>query len=318
MTRSMAVKGLLALLVTIVFVAIVRRLIDPAALIDQIRSSDPWWLALGVCCVVAMTCLRAIRLCVVLKGNLDAGLFMASVVHNASTAVLPMKLGEFALPLLLSRLGHSGISAGLGTLLLLRALDMVVVVVLGSLASAMALRSMGHPSADVGWTLLIASVAACLAVGLSWNRMTSKLHGSRLLDAAPGPLRNIVLAATQVPAVRLARAGLLSFLAWVALIAAFYCLSNAIGHRVDVWQAGAIGAAAALAFAFPVSGVANVGPFQAAWVWMSVVLGMGANQALTASLVAHGIVVIATSLLALLMAPSLLTRMRLARAPRTT
>ena len=224
-----------------------------------------------------------------------------------------MKLGEFALPLLLSRLGRLPVSGGLGVLVLLRTFDLLALGILGALAMSIALPEAGHR--ELGYSAMAAAlggVVAAIVLLLAWDRLASLLRDARLTQRSQ-LLARMLTAVTQTSRACATQCLALSLLVWMALFAAFYCFCRAIMLPVDLTMTATIGTAASLAFAFPISGIANVGPFQAAWVWMSTALGLDAVPALTASLLAHGAVVFVTALLAGIVAPPLLFRLRRTR-----
>lgn len=306
----------MAILVTACFVAIVLRLIDIDALGAILKRSNPFWLGLGVLATVATTTLRSLRLGVLVDGRLDPPLLAASIMHNASAALLPMKLGEFVLPMLLSRLGRMPVSSGLGVLALLRALDMLALLLVGSLAAYIGLGSM----AGFGFGSKISlAVFAAVAITiptllLGWNRIAALVRSNTLLARIP-ILLNMVLAMTGADRRRVIVSLAISILIWLALFAGFYCFSHAVNIDIGFASAATIGAVASLAFAFPISGIANVGPFQTAWVWMSMHIGISSSAALAASLIAHGSIVAMTSLMALLASPLLVGALRVRRTP---
>lgn len=313
MNRRTAVRVALAIAATAAFAAVVAATMDLDALAATMRGAEPAWLAVGIVAAMSTTLLRAARLGVLVEGRVDRGIAAASVAHNALTALLPMKLGEFALPLLLSRLRRMPVSGGLGVLVLLRGFDLLALGVLGAAAMAVALPAAGHaPMARLAAAAAVAGVTVSVLLVAGWPRMSSWLRGAGPVRRSPA-LQKLLAAVTQTPRLRALHCLWLSLLVWVALFASFYCFSRAIALPVGPAMAAAIGAAASLAFAFPISGIANVGPFQAAWVWMSTLLGLQATSALAASLLAHGAVVVATAVLALLAAPVLWPLLRTGR-----
>lgn len=305
MKLHLVVKAVLTLAATVAFVAFVATTMDMATLFASMRTSDGRWLAAGIAAAVATTLLRAIRLSVLVDDCLDRRVVSASIAHNALTALLPMKLGEFALPLLLSRLGRMPVSGGLGVLILLRAFDLLAMVMIGSVGAYLSLRATGHvQSARFALAAAVGSVACAGLLHWGWDRTAGKLREAPLVERVR-PLKNMLTAVIGTPRPVALRCVGLSLLIWTALYSAFYFFCTAVGLAVSPAMAAAVGLAASLAFAFPISGMANVGPFQAAWVWMAVQLGLPAMAALAASLVAHGAVVLTTVALAVVTAPLL-------------
>lgn len=312
MTLRTATRIVLAVLATAGFAAILYYNFDLPAIRSLLLGSDPRWLAGGAIASITTTLLRASRLSLVVAGGASPPLMAASIVHNATTALLPMKLGEFALPLLLARVGDMRLTEGLGVLLVVRVLDMLALLLVGSLAAWIALARMPQhaPWASMALALSVATVLGVLVMLAGWKTVASGLRDSRLLQRVPF-VRRALMAATMASPAHLAAAFGLSLAIWACLFLAFYCFWHAIGLDVDVAQAATIGTAASFAFAFPISGVANVGPFQAAWTWMALQFDLPATASLAASLVSHGGVVIVTAALAAIASPLILRQRHL-------
>lgn len=82
-------------------------------------------------------------------GHAERAIMSASIIHNALSALQPMKLGEFALPLMLSRLGKARLSGSLGVLMLLRAFDLRALALIGSLDALIALHGSNFTQASM-------------------------------------------------------------------------------------------------------------------------------------------------------------------------
>ncbi|MFC4726846.1 lysylphosphatidylglycerol synthase transmembrane domain-containing protein [Coralloluteibacterium thermophilus] len=310
MSSKVAAKVILALAITATFAWLVATAVDTDMLLYTIRSADVRWIALGTAATLATTLLRAIRLSLVLDGRLASSLIAISVAHNATTALLPMKLGEFMLPLLLSRARGMDVSSGLGILILLRMLDMLALGLLGAAAALLAFGAIGEASAaTIAAIALAGALTVTLLLFLGWHRLQDLArHDGRHITVPV--LSRAAYAMTAVNRGQLLRSYAYSLAIWIALFTAFYCFSRAIIVEVSSMTTATIGAAASLAFAFPISGVANVGPFQAAWVWMSLPFGIAPEPALAASMLSHGMVVLATAALAIALLPLLLKAVR--------
>ncbi len=301
-------KIIVAVVATGLCVAALRRFGDLGAVSNLLRSGDPVYVVLGTAITCVTILLRGVRMSLAVGSSVRGQLLAVSAIHNAMTALLPMKLGEFALPILLNRVVRMRATEGIGVLLLLRVLDLFALGLVGSLAFYLAFRGRDAASASAA---LAVFVVLCLAgcAGFAVPRST--------VQPAPttqGCLRIVLVRRLMAPALqldrkRLATLGGCSVLIWLSLFSAFYCATRSIHPPERMVDVAAAGVAASLAFAFPISGVANVGPFQLAWVWMSTLLGMAVPQALTASLLAHGMVVAVTLTLGVMafasLAPSL-------------
>lgn len=282
----------LALGVTVAFAAIVSQRVDLSELTGHLEALGPGRALLGAAVVALTVLLRAARLCRCLGERPSVDLASASIVHNALVAILPAKLGEFALPAMLSRLRGTEALGGLGILVAMRIYDLLALGVVGGAAAAVTFDG------ALRWSLLSAALACGL--GLAWLPRMGPLFtvvaareptGGRL-DAL---LRRISRAMGGFGGHSARQLSWLSLAIWASLFTSFWVFTG--GSSRD-WPSVAVeGAAGSLAFALPLSGVANLGPFQAAWVAASNLLGHP-EQALVRALVAHGAVLVVTSALA--------------------
>jgi hypothetical protein len=111
------------------------------------------------------------------------------------------------------------------------------------------------------------------------------------------PLRAVQLAA-------------LSAAIWTSLLASLLCYARALAPALPALDGVAAGSLASLAFALPAAGIANLGPFEGAWVLALAGTGIGTDLALATALAAHGGVVAVTTLLGALGLPALILARR--------
>lgn len=289
-------KLLAMLVVTAAFVAALLRFSDVAGIRHALVGMRPAPFAVGVAITMATITLRAVRASLAVEGTVRRELMAVSIVHNALSGLLPMKLGELALPYLLHRLGLARAAEGIGVLLLLRGLDFASLLLVGTLAVLAAFGGRLGAAGAALTSTLAAAMAFLLLVFACWNAVARWLHDWPLLRRWPLAWR-VASVATQLDRRQLARLFGLSMAIWLSLFASLYFYAVSVYPAVSPVQAAAAGSAASLAFAFPISGFANTGPFQAAWLWMSLAMGLEQTPSLAASLLAHGAVVAVTTLL---------------------
>lgn len=290
-------KLIAVVLATVLWVVLFRRFADVLAITNLIAAGRPAYMAAGAAITCLTALLRAVRASMAVANRSDTQLMSISIVHNAVTALLPMKLGEFALPVLLARTGHMQVAEGFGLLLLLRILDLFALGLVGSLALFLAF--LGRDS-TTAFSSLAVFVALCIAALGGLAAWTCTVPGAERAPGTKVSLPHRLLAPLRkLDRTRLAKLGCLSILVWLSLFSAFYCATLSLDRSARVVDAAAAGAAASMAFAVPASGIANVGPFQLAWVWMAALLGIPSDQALSASLLAHGTVLAVTLVLGL-------------------
>uniref|UniRef100_UPI0013598956 lysylphosphatidylglycerol synthase transmembrane domain-containing protein n=1 Tax=Geminicoccus flavidas TaxID=2506407 RepID=UPI0013598956 len=272
-----------------------------APVLKGLASVDLRILLLAFPLVVILQLGRAGRFVLLLERMRAGGLlasFRISCVHIALNFLLPFKLGEAAFPLLARRLMGVDLAAGTATLLAVRVLD------LGTLGAMLALAATWAVPALAGWRWL-----AVLAAALALAAPLFLMAGGRLL------VHRVQKLATVADVLNRARARhtfgqvtALSLLVWICHAAVAWLAFAALGHPVDVATAVFAGACANVAFALPFQGIAGLGPVQAAFAWAASSAGVPLQEAITAALACHAILLVSGCLLgalALLMEPRL-------------
>ncbi len=200
-----------------------------------------------------------------------------TLVHNALVNVLPLRSGEVAFPVLLSRWFGIATDRAVVSLLWLRAQDATVVLALAALV---------WPDLAVAWR----AAALVAIVGGAWLvRAWAKAHARTTDDTSPR------LARLQALLARATRRGAAGW-GWtvgnwiVKLAAETWLVSLALGRGTPVASAalGAIGAE--LAAILPVQGVAGFGTFEAGGAALMRTQGVALQAGLEAVLVLHAVV----------------------------
>lgn len=242
-------------------------------------SAFVWVTTIALCWVAAG--LRAVRLALLLRERPSLEHAQIASLHSVAATLLPAKLGEFVLPALLRQRG-TPIDASLGLLFLGRLLDLGVVLAV----VAMALLGWGLASAVVG-VLAVALLLACLPL-LRW--LLGLTH--RLQSLREHLARITLMERLQLSGVTLAL--------WVALWSQPLLTFDSLGVHASLENIVGGAALSSLGFALPISGVASVGPAQAAWAWALHRDGVAIEQATFASLALSLISLGAASLFAAL------------------
>ena len=144
-------------MIAILLLSIVSRMAGPSAVWHLIRSTDGRLLAVAIATSAAFLTLRGLRLRFLLESG-DLGWLTAILVAAAAQAAAlfaPARLGELALPWLLSRATGRTFSANVGTLLAARVLDLATLGVWCG-AAILAVRGLDEPIALVLALLLLA------------------------------------------------------------------------------------------------------------------------------------------------------------------
>ncbi len=97
-------RRIAALAVSLIMLALLWWLVEPAAIWRAAARADPTWLALGIAAVVPLTLATALRFRLISGGSVDVGL-ATRLTLSASTLnlVLPSKMGDLAKALVLTR-----------------------------------------------------------------------------------------------------------------------------------------------------------------------------------------------------------------------
>ena len=288
--------------------AFVLRGADLDRVADAVLSARLDLLGLAVLAMVATYLARAVRWCYLLEplGRVRLGVALrATVMGFAATAILPGRVGEIVRPYVLARRERLSVSAAIGTVVLERLLDLVVILAIFGVSVAAFAPSLGVeagallPALYAGaivaggftlGTLGLASVAATNpeAVARGVARVTSILPDglsqrlarlSHLFSEGLGVIRR------PVP---LLWAMAWTVFVWVSITAGIWLVSVAFGVDMPPSGAGILLVLVVLGVAVPTP--AGVGGYHAAFqVGATTLFAAGAESAVGAGLVAHAI-----------------------------
>lgn len=222
--------------------------------------------------------------------------------------LLPFKLGELSFPLLMKRAFSTPIAEGAGILILCRLLDLGVVAAIILLTAAWLLDPM-----VLGWSpfLLSALGSALLIVPFILpDRLPLLL---RLTSRWP-KIANITNALSSGahrmrPMRRRLPLALLTISIWTAHVLIAWLVVKAIGATFGFYATAMASASSNLAFALPITGIAGLGPPQAAWATMLNLSGHDWAPAIASALLCHGLLLVTLSTFGLMfwIAETLLT-----------
>lgn len=291
--RSGRITGsLISAAVAAVFFAAVVAAARPAEVWRLFQSTDGGLLAMAAAMSVAFLSARGLRLLLLVERGLLTWPRATLVAAAAQAAALfvPARTGELALPLLLARTTGRSFTAGVGTLLAARSLDLATLGIWSG-AAVLAVRGFREPlvimislALFVPSLLLPFTVAAadrfalrCFAPrgmrGRRWARRVRRVR--RELD---GLLRRPF---------RLTAAALTSVVMWGLQWAVAWILLVAMGYRWPPSTVVAGSAAAAVANVLPFNLVANLGTLEAGWTAAFTALGVPLQVAAATGVAAH-------------------------------
>lgn len=285
MRRAWLPRAALAVLITLACLAYVLRIADPAAYLQLLADAEPLPLLLAGLALAAGYLLRALRVALVLGRAPTRPLLRVSILHNLLSAVLPMKLGEAALPWLLQRGQMAALSSGVGVLLGVRLFDVLALgVVAGGILAASGGR-LGTAAPWVGGLLALAGLGLALALPVlarAGERLALRL-GRRWPRAGSIAMQISSGALGATGRRRLPLLGL-SVAAWCFVILAFHVAGGAFGLAATPAESALATSAAAVAFALPINGLAGIGPVQLTWAGVMSGFGHAYAPAFSAAL----------------------------------
>jgi len=286
--------------VTAALVALLLALADWRAMLAAARDLSPLALV-GVTALMALTQFaRAARLGLMLRTPLRVGfgrLLRVTVLHNLLSMYAPMRLGDLALIWLVKREYSVGSSASVGVFMFVRLLDMLFLLGSAGLAawfvipadSAFAwLRYLG-PLCVLALTLLLLAWPFGLGGRLARLRESWATSQSRITAALLGAL-GVFAAMTPGSILRIVAA---TAAGWACIFASAYAATAAVLPAPDlglaIWTADGGG----LSFALPVTGLANVGTYEATTVAALALADVPFEQALLLAVLLHTAVLLA-------------------------
>jgi len=268
------------------------------ALLEALHTASLWPLVLGSMIAIAIQIIRAWRFAILATGNLAlpswtmTGIATKLVLFNF---LLPFKLGELSFPLMMKRVYRTPFGQGAGILILCRFLDLGVVVAIILLTGAWLLDPALH-----GWNPALISALGLMALIIP-PLIVDQLPWLRRLTAAWPRIDHLAgqmsHGASMIRPLRIRLpVAALTLSIWAAHAAIAWLVATAIGAGLGLAPMAMASAASNLAFALPISGVAGLGPPQAAWATMLHLAGHDWAPATTSALLCHGLLLITLSI----------------------
>lgn len=299
--RGRAIRAVIGLVVSLAALAFIVRQVDLNRTADILARASLGWVAVMLFLQVVDLLLRALRWQRLVEPihhvrflPITGYLFIGYLANN----LLPARLGELVRCHYLG--DREGISrtTTLGTVVVERVVDTVVVVVLASLA-ILVLHVRGLVASAV---LIGLALTGLLVVALVLGVAAHRLPGSERLVAYAGRWPRVQdvagklrggLAVAGRPRT-LVEALVLSLTAWTATVFAFAAAGQSLGVEMTTAQAALLAAGVALASAIP-AGPSNLGTFDLAAVAIAATFGLDSETALALALIAHASILITTS-----------------------
>ncbi len=300
-TRGLG-RAALGLLISVVALVLVVRNVDLAAAWDALRNANPAWVALLVLFVIGDILLRAVRWRVLLAPVAKLPfrpVLAALLVGYLANNVLPARLGELVRSHDLG--ARTGISRStiLGTIVIERVVDTMVVVSIAAVAIlVLSVRGIVASAVLVGFALTALLVVG-IAVGMAAHRLPGADRVRAWLDRWPGIHRALVRLRAGLAVVGNLRtmilAVILSIASWSLTVLAFAAAAQAVGIEPTMGQAALLAAGTNLATAIPAA-PGYVGTFELAVVTIATSVSIPADQALAFGILVHVTVLLVTSI----------------------
>ena len=282
LTTGIARSGI-GLVISVVCVYLVLRGVDLGHTAQVLGGANPVWLLLGVAGVAADLAFRALRwqgliapIHAVPLRRLSAYMLVGYLANN----VLPARLGELVRSHYLGDREGISRSATLGTVVVERVVDTVVLVAIGA-ASILILNVRGVVvSAILVGVALAGLLCVALAVALAAHRLPGAGRVAEYLSRWP----RIVYVATRLrDGLRVAALPKTIAVAAILSVAAWSCTVLAV---LAVGQAALLAAGTNLATAIP-SGPGYLGTFEYAGQTIAAAFGFAAAEGLALALLVH-------------------------------
>jgi glycosyltransferase 2 family protein len=287
--------------ISIVALFLVVRSVDVAAAWETLKGADPGWVALLVVFVSIDILLRALRWKVLLApvARVPFGTTLASLlVGYLANNILPARLGEIVRSVDLGERTGLSRSTILGTIVVERVVDTVVVVAIASIAIlVLSVRGIVASAVLVGLAVSALLVVA-IAVGIAAHRLPGAERVSAYLHRWPRVrlvlvrLRDGLAIAKDVRTMGAAVG--LSIASWSCTVLAFAAAAQAVGVQPTMGQAALLAAGTNLATAIPAA-PGYVGTFELAAVTIGASVGIPKEDALAFAILVHVTTLLLTS-----------------------
>ena len=295
-------RAALGITISAIALLLVVRTVDIQAAWATLRTANPTWIALLIVFVAIDIVLRAVRWRMLLRplAPLPFRPVLASLlVGYLANNVLPARLGEIVRSHDLGRRTGVSRSTILGTIVVERVVDTLVVVAIAAVAIlVLSVRGIVASAVLVGLAVTALLVVG-VAVGIYAHRLPGAERVALLLERWPRIRLILVRLRDGLAVARNARAMggavVLSLASWSCTVLAFAAAAQAVGIEPTIGQAALLAAGTNLATAIP-AGPGYVGTWELATVTIAASVGIPAAPALAFAVLVHVVTLAMTSL----------------------
>ncbi len=264
-------KIAVSILVSLALFGLLLLNVRPARLFGLIQRAQVFWLFVAAMVYSFDYMLRGLRVSIAAKLPYRISFFIFST-YMCLVRLLPVKLGELSLPILLKRCGETSLVEGTSVLVGIRLIDLSALMTLGAFF-------VGGVVGINKWILVVLSLLP-IGVILFLSRTQLRLSSARLTRFVEG------LAAFGSPGSLFSIYGV-SLFRWGLNILFFYCVTRSLTSSVGIFQAGTAALSSSIVFSLPVNGIGGVGTVDASWAGVLVLLGVGKDVAITSGILAN-------------------------------
>lgn len=294
-------RATIGIAISVVALALVVRSVDLGAAWEVLGRAEPAWIALLLAFIVTDVLLRAVRWRILLAPLADVSLrttLGSLLVGYLANNVLPARLGEIVRSHDLGERAGVSRSMVLGTIVVERVVDTVVVVAIAAVAIlVLSVRGIVASAVLVGLAVTALLVVA-IVVGIAAHRLPGADRLRVFLGRWPrvrDVLRKLRAGlAIASDARTMAAAVVLSIGSWSCTVLAFAAAAQAVGIEPTMGQAALLAAGTNLATAIPAA-PGYVGTFELAAVTIAGSVGIAPEPALAFAVLVHATTLLLTS-----------------------
>jgi uncharacterized membrane protein YbhN (UPF0104 family) len=284
-------KAILGLGITVALVVFLFRYIDLDQVVSLFRTMRWSWALGGLGLWVLLYLARTGRFVMVAPRTPFITMLCIASVHNFFLRLLPMRTGELSYAFLVKRAGTAGLGESLLGLLLLRAMDGAVVVVIFTVTLTL---HQGIYLGDRRLSIIAAAGATVLAIALVVNLGRVLRLGLALLRGAARAVRldrrprvsrtldrisEVVGSFDAVERRILLPVALLSVVQWILTFLTLFAIMRGFSMPVGIAQT-VLGSTAAVVTGFlPIGGIGSFGTLEAGWALGFVLVGLEQKKA---------------------------------------
>lgn len=301
-----AIRLAVALTVSGVLLFLAFRKVDFPAMVDVIRSVDPWMVLVFFVLHTALQAFRILRWNILIEPFAKIStksLFRIGGIGMMLILLLPLRLGELARPYLLKKESGAPMSSGLGSVVIERAIDGLLVTFLFFFTTTLlgeqyaiptALQSAAYVALAVFASATLVSVGALLSHGWVPDLIEriGKPIAPGLTERAVGMLRAFVEGLRALPSVKAISLFVLWTLAyWVANGLGMWALALGFGWDLPLISGFLLVAILVIGIMVP-AGPGFLGPYQVALVWGLSIFGVSATESAAYAMVCYPLTVL--------------------------